>query len=75
MNIPKHTFLNVYLKFSREEGKQVERRKGKDRLPIFNFLSASFFSPQEARCVDNNHDDSEAFRYFGEHFTEQTLVM
>ena len=38
-------------------------------------LSTSFFSPQEALKVDINHEASEAFRYFGEHFTEQTLVM
>ena len=78
MNIPKYTFLNVYLKFSGEEGekKQVEWRKGKDSLPFFKmWLLAPLFSPQKALNVDNDCEDTEAFRYFGEHFTKQTLVM
>lgn len=50
MNIPEYTFLNVYLKFSGEEGKKTGRMEERERQPtIFQdvTLSTSFFLPRK----------------------------
>lgn len=76
--IPQSTHLGVWIPNSVEKKgeKHVEWKKGKGSIPFLKmWLFAPLFPPQRALNVDNNCEDSEAFRYFGEHFTKQTLVM